>query len=79
MSDSQVLWGQDTHKDSVLCVNAADINADGVNEIIIGTYSKQMLIYTAKTFESFDKNTKLEYELNTQYKFPSPVMKKKHF
>jgi hypothetical protein len=52
-------------QDSVLCVNFFDIDGDGVNEILIGTYSKKMLVFKAK------ENG--QYELSETYKLPSPV------
>ncbi len=52
-------------QDSILCVNYFDIDADGLNEILIGTYSKKMLVFKAK------ENG--HYELSATYKFPSPV------
>ncbi|KAL0487890.1 kaptin [Acrasis kona] len=55
-----------TRQDSVLCVNYFDIDADGLNEILIGTYSKKMLVFKMNTYNN-------QYELAEIYKYPSPV------
>ena len=34
--------------DSIMCAVVADIDWDGVNEIILGTYGKKLLIYKCK-------------------------------
>ena len=33
------------HHDSIMCGLVADIDWDGVNEIVIGTYGKRLLVY----------------------------------
>ena len=34
--------------DSIMCATVADIDWDGVNEIMLGTYGKKLLIYKCK-------------------------------
>jgi hypothetical protein len=55
--------------DSILCTHVSDVNADGLNEILIGTYSKHLLIYCPVI--TSDNN--ITYELSEQYKFPAPI------
>lgn len=55
-----------TRQNSILCVNYFDIDADGMNEILIGTYSKQMFVF------KMNRETSM-FELSSTYKFPSPV------
>jgi hypothetical protein len=40
-----VVLPESSHYDSVLCSHVMDVDWDGQNEIIIGTYGKQILIY----------------------------------
>ena len=35
--------------DSVMCGTVADVDWDGINEIVLGTYGKRLLIYKWKT------------------------------
>lgn len=57
--------------DTILSLSTFDINADGINEIIVGTYSKKLLVY------SLNKpviNNEINYENKFEYKLPSPVI-----
>lgn len=38
--------------DSVLCAHVADINLDGTNELLLGTYGQQVLIYSIRKPET---------------------------
>lgn len=46
-SKSTILPESSLH-DSIMCAVVADIDWDGVNEIILGTYGKKLLIYKCK-------------------------------
>ena len=75
--------------DSVLCSLIADIDFDGVKEILLGTYSQQLLIY--KKNESTEKNQELaqsqemsnpsnlsvnnsNFSLKYRISFPKPIV-----
>lgn len=34
--------------DSIMCAVVADVDWDGINEIVLGTYGKKLLIYKCK-------------------------------
>ncbi|KAI9282847.1 hypothetical protein BC943DRAFT_362376 [Umbelopsis sp. AD052] len=48
-----VVLPESSHYDSVLCSHVMDVDWDGQNEIIIGTYGKQILIYKKASPNSY--------------------------
>lgn len=68
-------------QDSVLCLHVADINADGINEILVGTYSCKIFVYELERGNEPNGPPPLEdhdriswyYQLSNCIKCPSPV------
>jgi hypothetical protein len=52
--------------DSILCAEVADVNWDGRNEIVLGTFGKRILVYKAKGDDE-------EFELQHIYQVAFPV------
>ncbi|CAG8502608.1 2575_t:CDS:10 [Acaulospora morrowiae] len=60
-----------TKYDSVLCSHVMDVDWDGKNEIIVGTYGRELLIYKQITNE--DPNDPISFELLFQKSFSYPI------
>jgi hypothetical protein len=58
--------------DSVLCTHIADIDGDGLNEILVGTYSKNLLVFKVNMEMNSEKSS-ISFELYQKFKFPAPV------
>jgi hypothetical protein len=73
----------DPSSDSILCTAAVDINMDGRNEVLLGTYSSQMLVFQetfdgattgAAGFDEGEEESALEgYALAAKKQFAYPV------
>ncbi len=55
---------------SVLSVCIADVDADGLNEILVGTYAKTLLIFKIYVDE---ERSRVTYRLARTMKFPGPI------
>ncbi|XP_069738353.1 KICSTOR complex protein kaptin isoform X2 [Phaenicophaeus curvirostris] len=64
LSDQLVLPGSDRY-DSVLCAAAADVDFDGAQEILLGTYGQELLCY---------KLCSGTFRLAWSRRFPSPLL-----
>lgn len=53
--------------DTITCIQIADVDFDGQNELILGTYGQEILIY-----KETEENKK--FELIFQYSFSQPIM-----
>ncbi|RHZ55137.1 hypothetical protein Glove_420g60 [Diversispora epigaea] len=60
-----------TKYDSVLCSHVLDVDWDGRNEIIIGTYGREMLIFKQDINE--DPNSTISFKLIHQQSFIHPI------
>ncbi|XP_053908793.1 KICSTOR complex protein kaptin isoform X2 [Cuculus canorus] len=65
LSDQLVLPGSDRY-DSVLCAAAADVDFDGSQEILLGTYGQELLCYKYSVGG--------EFRLLWSRRFPSPLL-----
>lgn len=63
MKRDEILNGSES-SDCILCCCVADINMDGLNEILLGTYGQEILIF------SLINNT---WELSARKLFDAPV------
>ncbi|CAG8481604.1 219_t:CDS:10 [Racocetra persica] len=55
--------------DSVLCSNIMDVDWDGKNEILVGTYGRELLVYK----QDIDKHNVLTFKLIWQRSFSHPI------
>nr|CAD7573443.1 unnamed protein product [Timema californicum] len=56
--------------DAVMCCLVADIDMDGKQEVILGTYGQEMLVYK---LESSSEDGKESWQLNCQRGFSNPI------
>ncbi|XP_006031502.1 KICSTOR complex protein kaptin [Alligator sinensis] len=66
LGDQLVLPGSDQH-DSVLCALVTDVDFDGAQEILLGTYGQELLCYKPR-------GPGAEFQLRWRRSFPSPLL-----
>lgn len=66
--DQQQQQQHNVIEENVLCLNIFDINCDGYNEILVGTYGKSMYM-----FRIADQKSCNDFVLYDKIKFPGPV------
>ncbi|CAJ0644500.1 16194_t:CDS:2, partial [Entrophospora sp. SA101] len=59
--------------DSVLCSNVMDVDWDGKNEIMVGTYGRELLIYKQELID--DVNSFMRFKLLWKKSFAYPIYK----